>query len=361
MIKKSKPQSKVLLALSGGVDSSVAALLLKQQGYNVIAIFMKCFSDTKNPLTNECSWRNEKRMAQRISAKLNIPLIILDLEKQYKKEIIQPLYKAYQKNLTPNPDIACNTIIKFPWLMKIAKKHKCDYIATGHYARIKKTKQGYQLLQAKDKTKDQSYFLSQLTQKDLSRALFPVGNLTKSQVRQIAKQNKFPNYNKLSTRGICFVGKVNMQTFLKKQLKPKQGNIKDEKGNIIGSHPGIQYFTIGQRIGPRLGITINKQHAQKKYFIAKKIKSTNTIIAVPENHPLLKQTKIKIIKFHKINPKQFLPKLLQARIRHLGKLYSGKLTKNIFTSNKPIPYVAEGQYIILYKHQQLVGGGEIRL
>jgi tRNA-specific 2-thiouridylase len=352
---------RVLLGLSGGVDSSVSAMLLKQQGYEVIACFLKCFSDTKNPLTNECSWREEKRSAQRIAAILKIPFISIDVEKQYKNQVIKPLYTAYEKGLTPNPDIACNTIIKFPWLRKIAEKYKCRYIATGHYARICSSSKGFQLLMGKDKTKDQSYFLSQLTQKDLEKTIFPVGNLTKNQVRKIAEKNKFPNYNKQSTRGICFVGKVNMQTFLKKQLKQKQGSITDNKGNIIGTHPGIQYFTIGQRIGTRLNIILNKEYAQKKYFIAKKIKQTNTIIAVPENHPLLKQKKIRIIKFHQINPHLPLPKQLSARIRHLGKLYKGTLIKNVFTSKVPIPYVAEGQQIVLYKNQELVASGEIRL
>jgi len=415
-----KMKPKALLGLSGGVDSAVAAHLLQKQGYEVIAAFLKCFSDTKDPLTNECGWRQEKQSAQKIAAKLKIPLITIDLEKQYKKQVIEPMYKSYAKNLTPNPDIACNTIIKFPWLRKAAKKHKCQYISTGHYARIKRinkkedlqlmrrfckakssslggraggksSNKGYQLLMGKDKTKDQSYFLSELTQTDLAKTIFPIGNLTKTQVREIAKSQRFHNYDKKSTRGICFVGKVNMQKFLQKQLKPSKGNIKDTQGNIIGTHPGTQYFTIGQRIGPRLNMTINKQHAQKKYFIAKKFKSTNTIIAVPEHHRLLKQTKIKIIKLKKINPKQPLPKQLSARIRHLGKLYFGKLSiiwvvkqvssaskksirtnllkgspsrrtkQYIFTLNKPQKDIAPGQQIALYKNQQLLASGEIRL
>ncbi|MAE49953.1 hypothetical protein CMI48_03940, partial [Candidatus Pacearchaeota archaeon] len=275
-------QKKVLLALSGGVDSAVAALLLQKQNYQITAVFLKCFSDTKDPITGQCNWQAEKRSAQKIAAKLNIPLKILDAEQAYKTQVIKPMIDAYKEGLTPNPDIPCNTLIKFPWLRKEMKKQKCDYIATGHYARIKKTKStsttpkkasispwsaanskgggvdssgaSYSLLMGKDKTKDQSYFLAELTQADLEKTLFPVGNLTKSEVRNLAHKEGLHNHDKKSTRGICFVGKVNLQTFLKHKIKPKPGKIINHEKKEIGKHPGIQYFTIGQRLGPRLGM-----------------------------------------------------------------------------------------------------------
>ncbi len=364
-MKKNANKKTVLIGLSGGVDSSVAALLLKKKGYKVIAAFMRCFSESKNPLSNQCNWIEERRMAKKIANTLNIPLITLNLEKEYNKQVIQPMFSAYKKGLTPNPDIACNTIIKFPLLWKAAKKYKADYIATGHYARIKKISNEFQLLQGKDKTKDQSYFLAELSQKDISHTLLPLGNLTKSEVRKIAKKQNFPNYNKKSTRGICFIGKINMQSFLKQKIKNKQGKIRDTNDNILGTHPGIYYFTVGQRIGPRLNIKLNT-HLKEKWYIAEKNKKTNTLIIAPENSPVLKKQRIRLIKFHKINPRQSLQKQnLKARIRHLGILYKGKLTKQnnkyYFTFSKPIEQIAEGQYAVLYKGEQLVASGEIRL
>jgi tRNA-specific 2-thiouridylase len=400
-----KSKQKVLLALSGGVDSAVAALLLQKQGYQVQAIFLKCFSDTKDPITGQCNWQAEKRSAQKIAAKLNIPLKILDLEEEYKTEVIKPMINAYKKGLTPNPDIPCNTLIKFPWLRKEMKKQDCDFIATGHYARIKKTtpsisslasdnmqakparggedsseESNFSLLQAKDKTKDQSYFLAELTQKDLEKTLFPVGNLTKAEVRQIAEKNKLHNHDKKSTRGICFVGKVNLQTFLKHKIKPKPGKILNHKKEEIGTHPGIQYFTIGQRLGPRLGMHLNKGAANKKWLIAKKIPRSNTLVVAPENHPSLKTKEIKLKKLHIINPRTPLPKSnLKARIRHLGTLLPGKLktarpgrsttnsgreglragARYSFIPTKPISAVAPGQTLVLHHNQELIASGEI--
>ena len=236
-------QKSVLLGLSGGVDSSVAAFLLKKEGYKVIGAFLKCFSDTKDPITGECNWIAEKRMAQKIAAHLEIPFITLDLEKQYKKEVILPMFKSYSNGLTPNPDVACNTIIKFPWLLKEAQKKGLDFIATGHYVRVKKTKQGYDLLQGKDNNKDQSYFLYELNQSILQHCLFPIGNLKKEEVREIARKQEFPNWNKHGTSGICFVGKVNIKSFLEKKIKNKPGPILDQNGKVIGVLQFYNLFT----------------------------------------------------------------------------------------------------------------------
>lgn len=355
-------QKTVLLGMSGGVDSSVAALLLKKKGYNVIGAFMKNFSDTKNPMTNECAYLEERKMAQKIAALLKIPFLTLDFEKQYKKEVISPLFNSYKKGLTPNPDILCNKTIKFPLLWKEAKRLKADYIATGHYAKIKKTSKGFQLLASPDSTKDQSYFLSNLSQSDLSHTLFPLANFTKSQVRQIAKKYHFPNHNKKGTSGICFVGKVNMKSFLEKKIKNKEGKIINPKGEIIGRHPGIMYYTIGQRVGSRLGLVI-KKHIEGKWYIAKK-KKNNVLVIAPKNHPLLKKQIIKIKSLHLINPKEKPPSKLKARIRHLGKLNEGILIKNksdySFKFSKPIEQVAEGQFIVLYHKNRVIASGEIR-
>ena len=359
-------QKTVLVGLSGGVDSSVAALMLKKQGYKVIGAFMKNFSETRNKITHECNWVEERRYAQKIAAILNIPFITLDFEREYKKYVIDPMFSDYAKGLTPNPDTLCNKIIKFPLLWKKAKSLGADYIATGHYANIKKTSAGYQLFSGHDKTKDQSYFLYQLSQSDLKHTLFPVGKYTKAKIREIAKKNKLPNYAKRGTRGICFIGKIDMRSFLKQRIKEKKGLIKSPEGSIIGYHPGAMYYTIGQRVRPRLGFKIKEESklSREKWYIAEKRKN-NILIAAPARHPILKKQKIYIKSFHLVNLKDKIPKTLKARIRHLGPLMSGKLSKKsgkyLFTLKKPVEGVAEGQAIILYHGKRVIGGGEIRL
>ncbi len=356
---------RVLIGLSGGVDSAVSAYLLKKQGYRVLGVFMKNFSE-KNPITQECNWIEEKIMAQKIAAFLDISLIILDLEKQYTSQVIKPMIKAYNKGLTPNPDVACNTIIKFPWLRKAVKEHNCQFISTGHYARIKKQGNTHKLLRAKDESKDQSYFLSELSQQDLKNTLFPIGNLKKSQVRKLAKKLKFPNANKPSTSGICFVGRVKIKSFLERTIKNKIGKVLDTEGNIIGKHPGITYYTIGQRVGEHLGIEITKpkEDSTKKYYIAEKNAKTNTLIVAPENHPILSKKSCYLAKVHHINPSVKFPSKVHVRIRHLGDLIPATITnksnKVIVTFSKPISALAAGQVLVVYKGKEVLGCGEIR-
>lgn len=359
-----KPKPSVLLALSGGVDSSIAALLLKKQGYNVTALFLKNFSNDYKSLKKALCWTEEENWAKRISAILDIPLIVVDSEKQYRTQVINKMIGDYKSGLTPNPDTLCNKAIKFPLLLHEAKKRNIPFIATGHYARIKKSSKGFQLLAGKDKTKDQSYFLYQLTQTDLSRTLFPLGDKTKEEVRKLAERNHFPNYNKPGTKGVCFIGNISMKSFLEKNIPKKEGNVLSPEGKTLGTHHGSFYYTIGQRIGPHVGINLTKPKGkeQQKWYIAEK--KGNTLIAAPENHPLLKKQSIKIKNFHLINPNEKIPSQLKARIRHLGQFLPGKLSKHgnhfIFKFNKPIEAIAEGQAIVLYHNAQLVAGGEIK-
>lgn len=362
---KPQTQKSVLVGLSGGVDSSVAAMLLKKQGYKVTAVFLKLYSDTKNKLTGECHWIEEYKMAQKIAVKLKIPVIKLDYENLYKSKVIIPMFKAYKKGLTPNPDLACNSILKFPILRKEAQKRGIKFIATGHYAKIKKTRSGFQLLAGRDKNKDQSYFLASLTQSDLENTLFPLGNLTKEKVRQIAKKHNFPNWNKHGTAGICFVGKVPMHQFLKQKIKESRGIVKSPEGKIIGTHEGLAFYTIGQKALPSHGIIINKpkKDAQRRFYIADKL-SKNTLIVAPESHSALKRNSVLIKNLHLINSNIQIPKNLKARIRHLGEFHKGRLVKksgrHIFKFSKPLEALAEGQYIALYHKKQVVGSGEIR-
>jgi len=356
----------VLLALSGGVDSSVAALLLKKE-YKVICVFMKNFSGTKNKLTNECNWIEDYKMAQKIAAILELPLIKLDFEHEYKTQVINPMFQAYKRGVTPNPDITCNTLIKFPLLWKHALKLKADYIATGHYARIREANGIYQLLQARDRAKDQSYFLAELSQNNLKHTLFPIGNLTKTQVRLIAKKHKLPNHDKSSTKGICFVGNIPIKSFLEQRLKQKQGQVLNENGIIMGTHKGAHYYTIGERARPTSGIEIQKQElSQKRFYIAKKDMHTNTIVVVPENHLLLKQSIFHIKSLHWINPRDKpLKNKLKAsvRIRHLGQLIPAVLerknSKWQFTTSRSLEGVAPGQYAVFYDKSRVICSGEI--
>jgi tRNA-uridine 2-sulfurtransferase len=374
-------KTKVLVAMSGGVDSSVAALLLKKQGYDVIGAFMKNWSDTKDPITGRCAWRDERYFAIKICAKLNIPLITLDFEKQYRSEVIEKMFEKYKKGITPNPDIDCNQKIKFPLLIKEAKKLGIYLVATGHYARVnfnKKTKK-YELLRGADETKDQSYFLYKIKQSELEHTIFPIGNLTKKQVRELAKENNFPNYDKKGTVGICFVGKINLKEFLQKKIKPKKGNILNPQGKIIGEHDGIYYYTIGQRLGPRYGFELDrvlgknknkpKEQQLERWYVARKNAKNNTIIAAPKDHPLNFRKKIIIKNLHLIsnNKEDFKSKSkkIYSRIRNVGELLPSTIKYNKskkqfeVTLSKPITGVSEGQAIVLYENTKVIGGGTI--
>lgn len=371
--KRNAKKTKVLVALSGGVDSSVAALLMKRKDYDVVAAFMKNWSDTKNEI-GECNWREERRMAVKIAALLDIPLITLDYEKQYKREVVNEMFKKYKEGITPNPDVDCNQKIKFPNLIEEAKKQNCDYVVTGHYSRIKKSKRSYKMLRAKDESKDQSYFLYRINQRELSKTLFPIGEYTKSQVREIAKRNGFPNFNKKSTVGICFIGKINLKDFLSKKIKPKKGKILDPKGNEIGEHDGIYYYTIGQRLGPRYGFDVKKSsdnsRSLNRWYVARKDAKKNLIIAAPEGHPLLYRKSIIISDPHWISGKSPLKKFpksipVKARIRQVGELIPAKLSYNKEKKKfevilrRAITGVSEGQAIVLYKGKEVLGGGVI--
>jgi len=368
-------KQKVLLAMSGGVDSSVAALLLQKQGYEVIGAFMKNWSDTKDPLTGKCAWRTERKYALKIASQLDIPLLTLDFEKEYRKDVIDKMFDKYKKGVTPNPDIDCNQKIKFPLLLREAQKLKINLIATGHYVRVKKNKENiYELYRGKDEFKDQSYFLYKIEQKELSHCLFPIGEYSKNQIREIAKKNNFPNYDKKGTVGICFVGKVNLKKFLQKKIKPKKGKILDPKGNIIGEHDGIYYYTIGQRLGPRYGFEIDRGDKNKpsKWYVAKKDVKKNIIVAAPEGHIInfRKEVIVKDIHFidnlliNKIKRGDKLNVL--SRIRHVGELlpstlfYDKKSKQFKVILKEAITGVSEGQAIVFYKGELVLGGGEIR-
>lgn len=284
---------KVVIGLSGGVDSSVAAYLLKEQGYDVIGLFMKNWHDDSVTISEECPWLEDSNDALIVAEKLGIPFQTVDLSVQYKERIVDYMFNEYEKGRTPNPDVLCNREIKFDVFLKIAMQLGADYVATGHYCRKgtlinKDGNETFQLLSGVDGNKDQSYFLCQLSQEQLSKTLFPIGELTKPQVRQIAADNELITADKKDSQGLCFIGKVRLPEFLQQKLKPKKGvivevpssidqynkqvpNFTDKKeelmffskkpyykiddGKIVGEHQGAHYFTKGQRKGLDVGGT----------------------------------------------------------------------------------------------------------
>ncbi len=283
---------RVVVGLSGGVDSSVTAYLLKEQGYEVIGLFMKNWHDDSVTISNECPWLEDSNDAMIVAEKLKIPFQVVDLSNQYKERIVDYMFDEYSKGRTPNPDVLCNREIKFDVFMDIALQLGADFVATGHYCRkdteIINEKPVYKLLAGKDVNKDQSYFLCQLSQQQLEKALFPIGQLTKPAVREIAKQANLITAEKKDSQGLCFIGKVRLPEFLQQKLQPKEGEIvnipfdfeqytksvpkfknkeaelnyfstkfsyKKEDGDIVGKHQGAHYFTKGQRKGLNVGGT----------------------------------------------------------------------------------------------------------
>ncbi len=277
---------KVVVGLSGGVDSSVAAYLLKKQGYDVIGLFMKNWHDDTVTISNECPWLEDSNDAMIVAEKLNIPFQTIDLSNEYNEKIIEYMFNEYKNGRTPNPDILCNREIKFDVFLKIAKSIGADLVATGHYCKkeseIINNSNIFKLVNAKDVVKDQSYFLCQLSQEQLSNTLFPLGDLTKKEVREIASKLDLITANKKDSQGLCFIGKVKLPDFLKQKLKPKTGKIIEVKrdsskylatefinndietsssailyvesdGKFIGNHQGAYYFTKGQRKGLGVG------------------------------------------------------------------------------------------------------------
>jgi tRNA-uridine 2-sulfurtransferase len=372
-----KKRQKVIVAMSGGVDSSVAALLMKNKGYEVIGVFLKCWSGTKE-FSGECSWKEERRYAIKICNILQIPLVTVDAEKEYKQYVVDEMFKDYKKGITPNPDVLCNEAVKFPFLFRQAKKFNADFIVTGHFAKIKKSDGKHCMYRADDESKDQSYFLYRLKEKDLQNIKFPIGKYTKAQVRKIALENGFVNHEKKSTVGICFIGKIDMKEFLQSKIKPRKGNIIDEAGNVLGVHDGIYYYTIGQRLGPRFDLDIKKVEKDKqnmsRWYVAKKDVKKNILVVAPSGSKLLLRDSMAVEDFHLINggEEEFKKSVakknlnLHVRIRHVGELvpasvsYDKKLKKVCVKLKKKLTGVSNGQAIIFYKGKLVLGGGTIK-
>ncbi len=345
--------------MSGGVDSSVAALLLKKEGYDVTGVFMKNWSD---PLANECPWKKDLADFHDVCKILQIPGRIEVFEAQYQKKVVQYMIEGYKKGITPNPDMLCNREIKFKVFLEKARALGADYIATGHYVRKKRAIKGkrkiFKLLQAIDLNKDQSYFIALLNQRQLRYSLFPIGNYTKPAIRKIAKKAKLPVHNKKDSQGICFIGKVKFKEFIREYIEPHPGIIKDTNGAQVGRHDGLMFYTIGQRHGLGIG-------GGKPYFVVEKNKRSNRlIVGIGNADKKLFKEEAKLINMHWIAgcaPK--LPYACKARIRYRQPLQGATIEKKgngiIIRFKKRQRAVTPGQFAVLYKKGEMIGGGAI--
>ncbi len=389
-------KTKVVVALSGGVDSSVSAYLLKEQGYDLIGLFMKNWHDESVTLSDECPWIEDSNDAMLVAERLNIPFQVVDLSKVYKEKIIDYMFNEYSKGNTPNPDILCNKEIKFDVFMNIALSLGADYVATGHYSIIKKNNLKYELHSGRDTTKDQSYFLCQLNQNHLKKILFPIGDLKKSEVREIAKKNNLVTAEKKDSQGLCFVGKVSLPEFLQQKLKKKKGNVieipaeselfekktdfidKNDRlssltkeinfssldGKIIGKHNGAHYYTIGQRKGLAIG-----GYKQPLFVIATNTKTNEIFVGEGKNHPGLnkKALKVKLSDINWVNDKFNFENLkdlkIKARIRYRQKLQKISVCKYLdflyVEFEEFQSAITKGQFLAIYDNSQLIASGVI--
>ncbi|HDZ03604.1 hypothetical protein LCGC14_0127860 [marine sediment metagenome] len=393
---------KVVIGLSGGVDSSVAAYLLKEQGYEVIGLFMKNWHDDSVTISEECPWLEDSNDALIVAEKLGIPFQTVDLSAEYKERIVDYMFKEYEMGRTPNPDVLCNREIKFDVFMKIAMQLGADYVATGHYCRkgILQNTDGtetYQLLAGKDGNKDQSYFLCQLSQEQLSKTLFPIGELTKPEVREIAKKMSLITADKKDSQGLCFIGKVRLPEFLQQQLKPKAGKIVEvpaafdryeretpsfedknselefyaEKpvyqltdGKVVGEHQGAHYFTKGQRKGLHVGGT------KEPLFVIDTDVNENVIYTGQgKAHPGLYRRTLFVNddEIHWVRQDLALKvdeKLeVKARIRYRQELQEATLYRvegGMYVDFKEMQSaITEGQFVAWYLEDDLIGSGVI--
>lgn len=346
-MEKEGKKKTVFVGMSGGVDSSVAALLLQRKGLEVIGVFLRCFN------VDGCAERDAED-ARRVAGKLGIPFYVFDFEEEYKKKVVEYMVEGYRMGSTPNPDIACNREIKFGLFLKKALALGADAIATGHYVKLVANNSNYQLYTARDANKDQSYFLWTLSQDDLRRTMFPIGSLLKSEVREIARKASLPTADKKDSQGICFLGKVTLSEFLRGYIPDNPGEVLSTEGKELGKHSGIHRVTIGQRhIGAPLR-TNSKKKDPKPYYVVRKEAETNTVIvAEGRNNPALWRKKVLLQSAHFISEKSPQKEIqCLARVRYRQPLEEATLRKQEsgweLDFKNPIPFVAPGQSAVFY-------------
>jgi len=392
---------RVIVGLSGGVDSSVAAYLLKEQGYEVIGLFMKNWHDDSVTISNDCPWLEDSNDAMLVAEKLGIPFQVVDLSEQYKDRIVDYMFREYKMGRTPNPDVLCNREIKFDVFLKIALDLGADYVATGHYCKkgivdVNGT-ETFQLIAGEDGNKDQSYFLCQLSQEQLSKALFPIGELTKPEVRKIAQEQDLITADKKDSQGLCFIGKVRLPEFLQQKLEPKDGNIitipsdapiynreipefeskeaelaffatkytyTPEDGKVVSTHQGAHYFTKGQRKGLAVGGT-----KEPLFVIETDVVDNIIYTGEGKNHQGLYRKVLFVAKdeIHWIRPDKTLKvgesMEVDARIRYrqtLEKATLYQVEKGMYVSfENEQSAITEGQFVAWYQEEELLGSGVI--
>jgi len=396
-------KKKVIIGLSGGVDSSVAAWILKEQGYDVEGLFMRNWHDTTGLLQSNCHWEDDVMFAEMVAKKLGIPFHFVDLSKEYRKRVVDYMFEEYGKGRTPNPDILCNREIKFDSFVQEAVKLGGEYIATGHYCRKEEITAGgktiYRLLAGRDENKDQSYFLCQLSQAQLARALFPVGGMTKSEVRATAARLKLPTAHRKDSQGICFVGKVHLPTFLRQKLEPKKGDIIEipadalsenrhaglpvddltgeelkylvsphffdpSMGKRAGTHNGAHYFTIGQRKGINIG-----GYREPLFVIGIDAEQNILYVGEGQSHPGLyrKGLFVRRDEVHWVRPdlemeegecREYLVRIRYRQPLQKAKLFTRK--EGIYLIfNKLQRGITPGQFAAWYDGDEVIGSGVI--
>ncbi len=393
---------KIVVGLSGGVDSSVAAYLLKKQGHDVVGLFMRNWNDASVTLEDECPWIEDSNDALMVAQKLGIPFQVIDMSDLYKERIVDYMFAEYEKGRTPNPDVLCNREVKFDVFLETALSLGADKVATGHYARLDSFENDegeeiFQLLAGKDNNKDQSYFLCQLNQKQLSKALFPIGELTKPEVRDIAREMNLVTADKKDSQGLCFIGKVSLPQFLQQQLVPKEGEIveifedfaefhqekrtfssktkeleflsrkikyRKSDGKVIGKHQGAQFFTIGQSKGLGIG-----GHKESCFIISRDMENNILFVGEGKHFPglLRKALKIENAEVHwiredlRLNNGEYMK--VQARIRYRQPLEEATLYQFedgfYIEFENPQSAIAEGQFAAWYDGEELLGSGVI--
>jgi len=344
---------KVYVGLSGGVDSSVAALLLKQAGHNVTGVFIKAWY----PDFITCNWREEMRDAMRVCAKLDIPFKVCDLEAEYKKHVVDYLVSEYENGRTPNPDVMCNKYIKFDGFLNFALGEGADFVATGHYAQNIFADNKFHLTKAVDKNKDQTYFLWTLPQEKLSKILFPIGHLNKSEVRKSAEKNNLFTAIKKDSQGLCFLGHVDIEDFLSHFLTVKSGEVLNLNGEVVGKHRGAIFYTIGQRHG--FEITEEDNYREKYYVVSKNLEKNSITVSEKNNEASEIKTDYEIKNLNLIDS---MPENLECLYRYRGEFKKIKFQK-IDSSTARIFFedlrenIASGQSVVFYFMGECLGGG----
>lgn len=355
---------KVFVGLSGGVDSSVGAALLKEQGYEVVGVFMKNW--TKDLPGLPCPWKDDFQDAKRVAVQLGIDFLVFDFEKQYFQKVVSYMLDSFKAGLTPNPDIMCNQEIKFKLFLDIALQNGADFIATGHYALVKGlTFHKYGLYMARDDNKDQTYFLYRITQEALSKTIFPLGELTKPQVREMAKKFGLVTAYKKESMGICFVGKVGIKDFLRQYIEERPGAIIDTHGKEIGRHDGAIFYTIGQRHGLDISrrLPAGRQGGLPYYVTSKDVDKNEVYVTSDLQDKKLWSDSINLTSMHWVNGTPNDDRPLMVRTRHRAKLVAVKLLNKSSNSEwtvklgEEVRALTPGQSAVLYSGDECLGGG----